>query len=144
MKERSELLLTEERCPKIRFFKSLTRQKHGQNMFSICFREHCDGKKKTNLLTLIIKMGPVDWPNQFQLGQVSFLTGQNIESTYFEADFSIKPKISPHMHKYVLLKSIKVLIAKCIAYICLRFAFPPAMGSDCILLDVKLEMQGCQ
>ena len=61
-------------------------------------------------------------------------------------NFPIRLKISPHtcMHKRVLLKSINVLIAKSITYICLRFVFPQAVGSDCILLNTKLEMQGCQ
>ena len=41
------------------------------------------------------------------------------------------------MHKNVLSKSINVLIAKSITLICLQFAFPQAVGSDCILLDLK-------
>ena len=49
----------------------------------------------------------------FSSRHVSFLTVQNIENTYFE-EFPMKPKISPHMHKKALLKSINVLIVKSI------------------------------
>ena len=55
--------------------------------------------------------GHVDLPNQFKLGHVSFLTGQNIEILILK-NFPVKPKMLPHMHKNVLLKSMKVLIAK--------------------------------
>ena len=65
--------------------------------------------------------GHVDWPNQFQLARVSFLTGQNIENIYSEEcpyfkliEKLLKAKILPHIHKNVLLKSIKISIAKSI------------------------------
>ena len=52
-------------------------------------------------------------------------------------NFPSKPKISPHMHKKVLLKSIlNVFIARSITYFCSWFAFPQAVGSHCILLDM--------
>ena len=47
-------------------------------------------------------------------------------------NFPIKPKISPHIHKNVLLKRIKVLIAKSIT---ITFSFPQ---TALILLDMKL------
>ena len=54
-----------------------------------------------------------DQTNFSSVMHVSFFTGQNIEKLILK-NCPIKPKISPHMHKYVFLKSIKVLIAKSI------------------------------
>ena len=81
-------------------------------------------------------------PNQSWLGHVSYLTVQNIENTL--KNFPIESKILPCIHKKVLLKSINVLIAKSITLVRVRFTFPQAVGSDCILLNMTLEMHGCQ
>ena len=87
--------------------------------------------------------GRVDWPNQSYNVHVHVAPFKILKILILK-NFPIKPRILPHIHKKVLLKSINVLIAESITLIRLRFAFPQAVGSDCILLNMTLEMQSCQ
>jgi len=58
-----------------------------------------------------MEAGHIDRPNQSFLGHALFLTKN--ENRYFQLkNFHIEPKILPDLHKNVLLKSIKVSMAK--------------------------------
>ena len=57
--------------------------------------------------------GRVDRPNQFKLGHVSFLTGQNIENIYFEELVSLKYVCDLHFHRQWARTFYSTWILKC-------------------------------